>query len=216
MMDCKTAVGEVEKSYEFPSLEKLPIDYALSTSQIFQLLACCLIKRDRSCQILSRHAPANFNELKLPSWTPDWRDWSHHHGELGCRPLLDYGRMPLSTLHYEWFSGSWDVLRVEGVVSGIFRTISNVPGSFALQEQRWPMSLEYAREMGDDLSAGTRPKSHDWPVKDVLQNGDVLVNLDGAEATEVILRPQKGGRILLYHPLGRFRRRRGLMRPDVW
>lgn len=75
LMDCQITDS-------MPALNATPasmiLDYGLSTSQVFQTLTKYIINRDRSLRVLARHIPAKSEDVRLPSWTPDWRNWYWH------------------------------------------------------------------------------------------------------------------------------------------
>ena len=79
--NCRTTVRAQQvldglDSQHFPALE---IDYSRETSVVFQDITKYILNRDRSLLVICNHIPlaAEESDLGLPSWCPDWRQYSH-------------------------------------------------------------------------------------------------------------------------------------------
>lgn len=101
MTNCRIAPRYFDHTAN-PHLPSLRIDFSRSTSGVFQDFTKYVLNRDGHLGLLVGHAPplADRNDLDLPSWCPDYRDFrSHRTSSLSlrdtghCKPQLEEFRI---------------------------------------------------------------------------------------------------------------------------
>ncbi|EMC91765.1 hypothetical protein BAUCODRAFT_304131 [Baudoinia panamericana UAMH 10762] len=84
------------------------IDYSRSASQVFQDVTKYIMNRNRNLELLIFHVatPSDRNDLRLSSWTPDWRHFSYHLESRALRTLVrvSSGGQELKEDHLKWQS----------------------------------------------------------------------------------------------------------------
>lgn len=183
LTDCQ--VSDVTPERFRDDLPAIPVDYSLSTSQVFQLLTKYLIYRDQSLEVLETHNPARSRDLSLPSWTPDWRDWSGHRSEL-AKPTINISRQEPGddvrpALQTSQTYTDWDRLHVRGVIAGWFCASSSGPPELRIHRELTAIGLK--RTARRDCLA----------VNADVAVGDLLVVPASVRHWDIVLRPRDAG-----------------------
>ena len=188
LMDCQVSSSAVEQFDDEKALS--PVDYTLSVSQVFQLLAKYIINRDRSLGLLELISPSDNGDL--PSWTPDWRLWSCHVALASGFREDHAGNKSFLRQSYN----EWDVLCARGFTAGTF----HLEGELMLNLSRPTPYFPAAYTQGTPQAAAKLFKDSAGRIAD----GDLLVNFEADELIGVVLRrrPRGGYTFVCSHPRG--------------
>ena len=210
LTDCQTSYPDDTISPEPPFVS---IDYSLTISKVFQCLTKCIMNRDGALDLLALHERSRAKDLRLPSWTPDWREWQWHRGDLERKHKAhEQMSFPRERLQLQT-PDEWDVLRIQGRVYGMF---SARFGDLLKLVDREPSAHDdkpltaYFRDVGgpaglritgpipteEALEAITKFDSGEDPshTGSKVNRGDLLVQGPGeVRPLMIVLRPRKKG-----------------------
>lgn len=185
LMDCQIADSSSTSAGKTPS--GILIDYNLSTSQVFQILTKYIINRDRSLRILAKHTPAKSKDVRLPSWTPDWRAWRWHPSPW-AGPIHDANKLAPSAFPRHDYT-KYDTLIVHGQV--IARFASSPDGR---QELRLEPQCDVSKPRFRYAAADLETAADIVPGDIVVHNYRHYNDAPGRQADlEPVLRPRKAG-----------------------